>query len=170
VASHKRSKSGESVAALPIGTPAPSQQLSGFIAKYSPGIAALAKAVLAKMRERIPGAVELVYDNYNALAIGFGPGERASEAVFSIALFPRWLSLFFLQGANLRDPENLLQGSGKRVRYIVLKDAGTLDEPAIRTLMAQALETAAVPIDPSGKRRLVIRSVSEKQRPRLPKS
>jgi hypothetical protein len=39
---------------------------------------------LAKMRARLPGAVELVYDNYNALAIGFGPTERTSEAVFSI--------------------------------------------------------------------------------------
>ncbi len=154
---------------MPLSTAAPAQQLSGFIAKYSPGIAALAKAVLAKMRERLPGAVELVYDNYNALAIGFGPGERASEAVFSIALFPRWISLFFLQGASLRDPENLLKGGGKRVRYIVLKDAGSLDDPAIQALIAQALKTTTVPIDPSGKRRLVIRSVSEKQRPRLPK-
>jgi len=50
------------------------------------------------MRARLPGAVELVYDNHNALAIGFGPTERASDAVFSIALFPRWVSLFFLRG------------------------------------------------------------------------
>lgn len=154
---------------MPPGTPPPAQQLSGFIAKYSPGIATLAKAVLAKMRKRLPGAMELVYDNYNALAIGFGPSERASEAIFSIALFPRWISLFFLQGANLKDPENVLKGSGKRVRYVVLKDAGSLDDPAIQALMARALKTAAVPLDPSGKRRLVIRSVSGKQRPRLPK-
>ncbi|MGA7411558.1 MAG: DUF1801 domain-containing protein [Bryobacteraceae bacterium] len=94
------------------------------------------------MRKRLPGAVELVYDNYNALAIGFGPSEKASEAIFSIAVFPRWVSLFFLQGATLEDPENLLKGSGRRARHIVLKDAGTLDEPAIEALMAQALKTA----------------------------
>ena len=33
-------------------------------------------------------ALELVYDNYNALAIGYAPTERTSEAIFSIALFP----------------------------------------------------------------------------------
>jgi hypothetical protein len=54
-------------------------QLAGFIAKFTPEVAAQARAILAKMRTRLPGAVELVYDNYNALAIGFGPNERASE-------------------------------------------------------------------------------------------
>lgn len=160
----KRTKAGED---LESGSSS-LQQLSGFVEKYSPGIAALAKAVLARMRKRLPGAVELVYDNYNALAIGFGPSEKASEAIFSIALFPRWVSLFFLQGAGLQDPEQRLKGSGKRARHIVLKDAGTLDEPAIQALMTQALKTAVVPIDPAGKNRLVIKSISQKQRSRLP--
>jgi hypothetical protein len=149
-------------------TESPEAQLEGFLAKYTPEIAGLAKAALAKMRKRLPGAVEMVYDNYNALAIGFCPGERASEAIFSIALYPRWATLFFLQGKNLRDPEKLLKGSGSRVRHIVLQSAGMLDDPAVADLMAGALERAAVPIDFTGKRRLIIRSIAEKQRPRRP--
>jgi hypothetical protein len=47
---------------------APEEQLAGFIAKYIPEIGALAQEALAKMRVRLPGAIELVYDNYNALA------------------------------------------------------------------------------------------------------
>ena len=89
-------------------------RLDRFLAKYSPDIAALARAALAKMRARLPGAVEMVYDNYNALVIGFGPNERASDAIFSIVLYPRWVSLFFLQGAGLPDPRRLLKGSGTR--------------------------------------------------------
>jgi len=42
----------------------PESQLSGFIAKYTPEIGALARAAIAKMRARLPGAVELVYGNY----------------------------------------------------------------------------------------------------------
>ena len=38
-----------------------------------PEIVAQAQAVLAKTRAHLPGAIELVYDHYNALAIGFGP-------------------------------------------------------------------------------------------------
>ena len=146
----------------------PEAQLEGFLAKYTPEIAGLAKAALVKMRKRLPGAIELVYDNYNALAIGFCPGERASEAIFSIALYPRWVTLFFLQGKNLRDPKKLLKGGGSRVRHIVLESADTLDDPAVADLMAEALERAAVPIDFTGKRKLIIRSIAAKQRPRRP--
>jgi hypothetical protein len=46
----------------------PEKQLDDFIAKYSPEIGMLTRAALAKMRARLPGAIELVYDNYNALA------------------------------------------------------------------------------------------------------
>src|SRR5271165_4287716 len=163
-----KSKFRSSTKQAPVSSADAKEQLDSFLAKYTPEIATLAKAVLAKMRKRLPGAVELVYDNYNALAIGFGPSERASEAIFSIALFPRWVSLFFLQAANLQDPEQLLKGSGKRARHIVLGNACTLDEPSVQALIGQAVRTAVVPIDANGQGRLVIKSVSEKQRPRRP--
>jgi hypothetical protein len=147
---------------------APEAQLAAFLAKYTPEISALAKAALAKMRERLPGAVQLVYDNYNALAIGFGPSERASEAIFSIAVYPRWVSLFFLRGKDLPDPRRLLKGSGKAVRHVVLKSAESLDDPAIQELMAHALRQAGAPLDAGSPNRLVIKSVSPKQRPRRP--
>jgi len=149
---------------------APEKQLAGFMAKYTPEITALAEAILARMRERLPGAVELVYDNYNALAIGFGPSDKSSDAVFSIALYPRWVSLFFLQnGTKLADPEKLLKGSGRVVRHIVLEDASDLDKPAINELMLQALKLADEPIDPANPNRIVIKSISTKQRPRRPR-
>jgi hypothetical protein len=143
-------------------------QLEEFLAKFTPEIAGLAKAALVKMRERLPGAVEMVYDNYNALVIGFGPTERASEAILSIAVYPRWLNLFFLYGKGLRDPEKLLKGSGNQVRSIMIESAGILEDPAVEDLIAQALERARVPIDFSQKRKLIIRAIAEKQRPRRP--
>jgi hypothetical protein len=149
-------------------TDSPEAQLEGFLAKYTPEIAGLAKAALVKMRKRLPGAVEMVYDNYNALVIGFCPGERPSEAIFSIALYPRWVNLFFLQGRGLRDPGKRLKGSGNRVRRIVLDSAGTLDDPVVVALMEEAMEGAIVRIDPRGKRRLLIRAIAPKQRSRHP--
>jgi len=146
----------------------PRQQLAGFIARYGPEVASLARAVLAKMRTRLPGALELVYDNYNALAVGFGPTERASDAIFSIAVFPRWVSLFFFQGAKLEDPEKVLKGGGKAVRHIVLEDAATLDRPAVKALMKHALALAPKPLDKKARGRLIIKSISAKQRPRRP--
>jgi hypothetical protein len=145
----------------------PSAQLATFLARYDPKVAKAARAALARMRKYVPGAIELVYDNYNALAVGFGPSERASEAIFSIALYPRWVSLFFLQGARLPDPDGLLKGAGVRVRHIVLTEPSVLDSPGVRRLIREAL--AAAPKRPAaGRRRMIVKAVSPRQRPRRP--
>jgi hypothetical protein len=148
----------------------PQAQLDAFIDKYTPEVAALAHACLAKMRARLPGATQLVYDNYNALVVGFGPSEKTSQAIFSVAIYPRWVNLFFLQAApKLPDPHRLLKGSGNVVRSITFHSASELDQPAVQDLIAAALERAIEPIDPAAPGRLVIRSISAKQRPRRPK-
>jgi hypothetical protein len=114
------------------------------------------------MRSLLPTALELVYDNYNALVIGYAPTERASDAVMSLAMMPRWVSLCFLQGGpSLPDPEGVLEGSGSVARHVKLRrGAGQLDEPA--------LVRARVPFDPNAAPRLIIKSISAKQRPRRP--
>jgi hypothetical protein len=76
------------------------EQLDRFLDAYTPEIAELGRKVLGKLRKRLPYAKELVYDNYNALAIGFAPGERASEGIFSIAIYPKHINFFFLQVRN----------------------------------------------------------------------
>ena len=144
----------------------PDAQLREFIARYSPPIAKRARAVLVKMRERLPGATELVYDNYNGLVIGFAPSARASEAPFSIVVYPKYIRLFFLDGAELPDPEGLLDGSGKIVRSIVVDDPAVIDRPAVKRLMTEALRKMETPFSGTGRRRLIIRAVVKKQRPR----
>ena len=146
----------------------PEQQLAAFLAKYSPEMIASAKAVRAKMRKLYPTALELVYDNYNALVIGYGATERASEFIFSIAIYPKWVNLFFAQGAGIPDPQKLLKGSGTAIRHIRLDSPALLDDPAVRALMKEAVSRADVPFDPKGTHRLVIKSISAKQRPRRP--
>ena len=144
-------------------------QLDGFLAKYLPATARATRATLIRMRKLVPGAIEMVYDNYNFLVIGFGPSERASEAVLSVVVAPRWVSIAFLQsGTKMKDPHGLLRGAGKQVRNVRLESPADLDQPAVRALIAQALRLASRPIDPRAKRALVIKSISAKQRPRRP--
>ena len=123
------------------------------------------------MRKLVPGAVEMVYDNYNWLVIGFSPTERPSEAIFSIVLPPRRVTLCFLQGASLPDPAKRLQGSGNVVRNIRLYEAGkadekVLDDPEVRELINVALNRAKIPMPVRARRKLIIKSISAKQRPR----
>jgi hypothetical protein len=143
-------------------------RLDGFIDKFTPEVAALARALLARMKDRIPGAVIPVYDNYNALAIGFGATDRVQDVILSLAVMPRWVTLCFMWGIRLDDPHKLLGGSGNQVRHVRLHSADALDDPRIDAFIAQALANAERPIDPSELHRLVIKSVSAKQRPRRP--
>jgi len=146
----------------------PRQELAALIDRFTPDVAALARRALARVRKLAPGSLELVYDNYNALAIGFSPTERAGDGIFSIAIFPRHPSLFFLQGARLPDPTGRLCGNGNVVRHIVIEDVSLFDEPDVRKLFAVALARAKVPLDPEQPRRMIIKSISAKQRPRRP--
>jgi hypothetical protein len=147
----------------------PTQQWERFLARFEPPVRAAARAAIAVMRRRLPGAVEMVYDNYNALVMGFGKTDRPSEAIFSIAIFPRHVTLCFLEGALLPDPDALLRGEGSRVRHIRLADSSTLDDPRVRALMAAAIDESGQRFTGSPRRKMIIRSVSAKQRPRRPR-
>jgi hypothetical protein len=142
-------------------------QLAAFIAKYSPELAKDGRAALARLRRLVPGAIQLVYDNYNGLVVGFGPTERASDAVVSLLLLPDHVTLCFIDDApSLPDPEKLLKGSGNVVRHIRLTSPRDLDKPAIRALVAEAVKRADVPFNKQQRAKLVIKSISKKQRPR----
>src|ERR1700689_1772689 len=142
------------------------QQLTEFIAKFTPEMGKLIRAARAKMRGFIPQALELVYDNYNFFVIGYGPNEKSGDAIFSLAAQAKGLNLCFLQGAKLPDPHKLLRGSGNVVRNIRIESADTLDDPKVRRLIDVALMRAKQPIPVGGGHQLIIKSVSAKQRPR----
>ena len=148
----------------------PQAQLDGFIDKFTPEVALLTRKLLDKMKARVPGATIMVYDNYNALAIGFGPSDRAGKAVLSLAVMPRWVTLCFLFGAGLPDPHRLLNGSGSRVRHVRLHAAEDFDDPRVQDLLAAAFDRSEPPINPTREQQLIIKSISGKQRPRRPKN
>jgi hypothetical protein len=134
-----------------------SAELDRIIAKQPPAMAKLTREVLAKIRPRFPGAVELVYDKKRSLVIGFCPDERASNVINSIATYSKWINLYFFEGDTLPDPEGLLQGSGSTVRSIRITAAADLDRPAVKALMAAALQRADPPLNRKARRRVIIR-------------
>lgn len=145
------------------------RQLAAFLAKYTPAMAREGRAALARLRKLVPGATELVYDNWNGLVVGFGPTERASDAVVSILMTIDHVSLCFIDDApSLPDPHRLLRGSGNVVRHIKLTSAKDLDLPPVRALVREAASRSDVPINPRGRRKMVIKSISKRQRPRRP--
>lgn len=146
-------------------------QLDSFLAKYDPEVEAFTRRALAKMRKLVPGAIEMVYDNFNWLVIGFSPTERPSDAIFSLVLPPGHVTLCFLQGAGLPDPAKRLRGSGNVVRNIRLynsgePDARLLDDPEVFALINVALNRAKVPMPAQARRKMIIRAIAARQKPR----
>ncbi len=143
-------------------------QLEMFLGRYLPAVAAIGRGAVRQLRTRLPGCDVLVYDNYQALAVGFSPDGKTGSAFLSVALYPRWVNLFFLQGAGLPDPEGLLQGAGSTVRHVRLAGVGDLDVPYIRSMIETAITQAPAPYAAERPGRLVIRSISANQKPRRP--
>jgi hypothetical protein len=132
-------------------------ELTAIIDARPPQMARLTKAVLARVRERLPGSVEMVYDKKNALVIGFCSADRAANVINSIAVYSKWVNLYFFEGDTLPDPEGLLQGSGSMVRSIRVTDEAELDRPAVKALMAEARKCAEPPLDPKAKRKVLLK-------------
>jgi hypothetical protein len=142
------------------------RQLAAFIRKFSPIDQQLIRAVRAALRKRLPTANELVYDNYNFFVIGYSPTERPSDAIVSMAARANGVGLCFIHGAGLPDPHNVLLGSGNQTRFIRLDSPQVVERPEVEALVAAAITQARVPLPVAGKGKLIIRSVSAKQRPR----
>jgi hypothetical protein len=104
----------------------PEQQLQNFIGKFGPKHQAVIRAVRKALRKRFPTATELAYDNYNFFVIGFGPTERPSDCIVSIAAAANGVGLCFIRGAGLPDPAKMLLGSGKQTRFLRLPTAEVL--------------------------------------------
>jgi hypothetical protein len=144
----------------------PEAQLKTFIGKFDSKNQAFIRACRKALQKRLPGTNELVYDNYNFFVIGYSPTERPTDSIVSLAAGASGLGLCFPYcGSKLPDPHKLLLGAGTKNRFVRLDSAATLGLPEVNALIAAAEELSKKP--PVGaKRKLIIRSISTKQRPR----
>ena len=145
-------------------------QISEFLAEYSPGVESLLREARQSLRACFAQGFELVFNNYNALVFGISPSARASESFISVAGYPRWVTLFFLNGAGLHDPKGLLVGSGAQVRSIRLSSAADMSTPNIQALIAEAAQPYAARLSAAPPLSTVVKPSAAKRRPRRPAS
>ena len=122
------------------------------------------------LRALFPRGYELVFDNYNALVFGISPTERAAGAFVSVAGYPRWVTLFFLRGAELEDPHGLLKGTGKQVRGIRLTTTTRVDTPEVKALIGQAARAHEAAFRVAPKMRTIVKTELDERRPRRPEA
>src|SRR5437016_14574235 len=111
------------------------KQLTSFINKFDPKHRSLIRSVRKELRKRFPTAYELAYDNYNFFVIGYGPTERPSDCIVSMAAGASGGGLCFIRGASLPDPKKGLIGSGNQTRFIRLESANILARPEVEALI-----------------------------------
>src|SRR5271170_701358 len=135
-------KPGATVARTSAGA---EKQLKGFIAKFEPKHQTLIRAVRKALRKRFPTAYELAYDNYNFFVLGYGPTERPSDCIVSMAAGANGVGICFIHGARLPDPDRILLGSGKQTRFVRIESVDVLARPEVEALVAAAVALAKTP-------------------------
>lgn len=72
--------------------------------------------------------------------VGFGVGpKKMSEHFAYIGVFAKHINLGFNYGADLPDPEGLLEGSGKKFRKVSIREKANLESDGIRKLLKAAV-------------------------------
>jgi len=106
------------------------------------GANSLVKAIADQLRQLIldvyPDAIELPWPKQHMASYGVGP-KKMTEHFCYIGVQRNYVNLGFYYGAQLSDPEQLLEGTGNNLRHIKIKTVDDVDRPTIRQMIEQSL-------------------------------
>ena len=138
-------------------------ELRGLIARFAPAHRGLIGTMRRSLRKRLPTAHEVVYEYSDCFVISYSPNERGYEGVLAVRASAKGVELYFNRGKELPDPDKLLRGSGKLVRFVHMEGASTLKHPAVARLIDEAIARNRVPFARSGRGPVVIRSAAKQR-------
>jgi hypothetical protein len=100
-------------------------------------ICAIARSLRHLVAEVMPGVTEVVWVAQKTVGYGVGP-KKMSEHFCYVGLHAGHVNLGFFYGADLDDPEGMLEGSGKLLRHIKLTAPAEAARPEVRRLVTEA--------------------------------
>ena len=122
-----------------------------------------------------PQTNELIYDNYNALAVGWSPTDRVGHTFCSIAVgrTSNNVHFGFYWGNELADPDKILLGDGNQYRYILVPDKNNFPKAYIEKLVKEAYANSLAKV--KDKKQImngqtIVKSISSKKREKKTKS
>lgn len=118
----------------PAGT---NKAIYDLLESYSPEVQKLALEARKFVLRIIPKAMEMVDPKSKVIGFGFGPGYK--DMICSLMPAKTWVTLGIGWGAQLPDPENLMEGSGKVHRHVKLRSETDLKNPALQALVRASL-------------------------------
>jgi hypothetical protein len=107
-----------------------------LLSEHSPEIQAIERALRATIRAQFPDAVEQV--DFGNKLIAFGRSMRMRGLLFAIIAHQQWVNLQLADGAELPDPDGLVEGTGKRVRHVKIRSVEAAGStPVVALIRAQ---------------------------------
>ena len=111
------------------------------------GSSAQVQEIARRLRQLIldvyPDVVEVPWRKQRIIGYGVGP-KKMSEHFCYIAAYKVHVNLGFYRGAGLPDPEGLMEGTGKELRHVKVRDPSEVEQPALRQLVQLSLEERQV--------------------------
>ncbi|MEA2025179.1 MAG: DUF1801 domain-containing protein [Chloroflexota bacterium] len=109
-----------------------------LMAQSEPAMRPIATRLRQVVLEVHPQAVEVARLGDRAATYGLGP-KKMSEAYCYVLPHTNWVNLGFFAGAELPDPDGLLEGTGAKLRHVKVRSLGDAEAPALRVLIEAAL-------------------------------
>ncbi|GAB4242722.1 MAG: hypothetical protein Tsb0034_20270 [Ekhidna sp.] len=88
-----------------------------------------------------PKSNELLYHTH-ALTSLYSVSEKMGDAFCMIPIYTNHLNLGFNKGTLLKDPDKLLQGTGKLIRHIPVNQTEDYQKPEVEALIKEAISVA----------------------------
>ncbi len=107
------------------------------LSKYDGKTAALGFQTREYLFRHLPGILEEV--DVRASLLGYSYGSGYKNVICVILLSKKGVKLGFNRGGELPDPKNLLTGTGKVHRFVVIRSEDDLLNPALKDLLDQAV-------------------------------
>ena len=101
-------------------------ELDSLLSSYPATVQEVARGLREMILQVVPDANEMV--DAAARVIGYGHGDGYKGMICTIILSKKEVKLGIVGGATLHDPNGLMEGTGKKHRYIVLNTAADLKE------------------------------------------
>jgi hypothetical protein len=146
------------------------KDLIKFLLPYPDQVKAAALWLRGFVWDLYPETNELIYDNYNAVAFGWSPTDKAGGVFCSIAVYSEHVNFGFLRGTEIDDAANILKGDGSLYRYIAVRDKDDFPEEYMKQLLEAAYANSIArmkPVKKVVKGETIVKSVSPvKRRPK----
>ena len=117
----------------------PNPNLKKFLKPYDEEIQKLTLEMRDFLTDLVPQANELIWDNYNAVAMAYSKSEKLKDAFCHIAVYSKHINFGFNRGTELTSRNLKLKGTGKLIRHISVKDMNSFPKKEIKNLIWEAV-------------------------------